>query len=139
MLIVGAPEAAQRLLRLAGSSSRRMIRPPSGIFSGSTLLRSTMAPGTVWSSAFIASSTCSASLAGMASLRPQLLVDQRWQLRRPVLGRVGDVEPLRQLHLRHQQEHHDRGQTLSAPPGAIGCAPEASQPGGPARGGEKLS
>jgi hypothetical protein len=45
-----------------------MIRPAAGTFSGSTLLRSTTAPGTVSSSALSASSTCSALLAGIASL-----------------------------------------------------------------------
>src|SRR5918994_835314 len=103
-----------------------MISPPSGIFSGSTLLRSTTASGTVSSSALIVSSTCSALLADIVSLRPQLLLDQRRQLRRPVLGCPGDVEALAQLHLRHEQEHHDRGQVLSAAPGPIGCASKAA-------------
>jgi SAM (Sterile alpha motif) domain-containing protein len=49
-----------------GSPSCRMISPPAGIFSGSTLLRSTIAPGTMSSSAFSAASTCSALLAGIA-------------------------------------------------------------------------
>ena len=43
------------------------------------------------------------------------------------LGRAGDVEALTQLHLRHEQEHHHRGQTLSAAPGPVGRTPEASQ------------
>jgi superfamily I DNA/RNA helicase len=46
-------------------------------------------------------------LAGIASLRPQLLLDQRRQLSRPALRRSGDIEPLAQLHLRYEQEHHD--------------------------------
>jgi hypothetical protein len=33
----------------------------------------------------------------------KLLRDQRQQLRWPALGGVGDVEPLRQPHLRHEQ------------------------------------
>jgi hypothetical protein len=44
-------------------SSRRMIKPLPGTFSGSTLLRSTDAPGTVASSALSAARTCSALLA----------------------------------------------------------------------------
>jgi hypothetical protein len=60
------------------------------------------------------------------SLRPQLLLDQRRQLCRPVLGRPRHVEPPRQLRLWHEQEHHNRGQTLSAAPRPIGRAAEAS-------------
>ena len=43
MLIVGVAEAAQRLLGLARIAVAQDDQPPSGIFSGSTLLRSTMA------------------------------------------------------------------------------------------------
>ena len=31
------------------------------------------------------------------------------QLRRPMFARPRHVEPLRQLHLGHEQEHHDHG------------------------------
>jgi hypothetical protein len=71
-------------------------------FSGSTLLRSTTASGIVAGDASIPSSTCSASLAGIASLRSQLPLDQRWQLRRPAVGRPRRIAPLRPLHRRHQ-------------------------------------
>jgi Phage major capsid protein E len=65
--------------------------------------------------------------------RAQVLFDQRRQLSRPALGRPRDVEPLRQLHLRHEHEHHDRAQILAAAPRPLGSAPEASQlPGLPA-------
>jgi peptide/nickel transport system ATP-binding protein/oligopeptide transport system ATP-binding protein len=57
-----------------GSPSRRMIRPPSGTFSGSTLLRSITAPGIVWRRALIASSTCSVLLAGIIS--PDAIADR---------------------------------------------------------------
>jgi hypothetical protein len=67
-------------------------------------------------------------LTGIASLRPQLLLDQRRQLRRPAFGGVRDIEPLRQLHLRHQQEHHDGGRAyLAALPGPPSGTPEAAQ------------
>jgi hypothetical protein len=59
------------------------------------------------------------------SLRPKLLLDQRRQLRRPMLRRPRHLEPLRQVHLRHEQEHHDCGQAVAAAQGPIGCAPEA--------------
>ena len=62
----------------------------------------------------------------MSLLHFKLLLDQR-QLGRPALGRPRHVEPLAQLHLRHEQEHHDGGQTLSAAPGAIGRTPEPSE------------
>jgi hypothetical protein len=54
-----------------------MIKPPAGIFSGSTLLRSITAPGAVSSSALSASRTCSALLAGIALFRPKLVLDHR--------------------------------------------------------------
>jgi Recombinase zinc beta ribbon domain len=63
----------------------------------------------------------------MRSLRPQLLLDQRRQLSGPALGCPGDVESLAQLHLRHEQEHHDRGQTLATAPGTFGRTLESSE------------
>jgi hypothetical protein len=49
------------------------------------------------------------------------------QLRRPAFGGARDIEPLRQLHLRDEQEHHHRGNTLAALPGTIGGPSEAAQ------------
>jgi hypothetical protein len=51
-------------------------------------------------------------------------------------GRPRDVEPLRELYLRHEQKHHDRRQAVTPFAGPIGCAPEAPQlPGLPAERG----
>ena len=127
MLVVGAPEAAERLLGLARITVAQDDQAAVRDLLGQRAVALDDGIVTVSSSVLSASSTCSALLAGMASLRPQLLLDQRRELRRPMLGRPRDVEPLRQLHLRHEQKHHDRGQTLAAAPGAIGRAPEASQ------------
>jgi hypothetical protein len=70
---------------------------------------------------------CSSHQASSAQLiLPQPLLDQGRQLCRPALGRAGDVEPLARLHLRHEQEHHDCGQTLAAAPRPIRRTPEAS-------------
>ena len=89
---------------------------PAAVFLGTA----ETAPDTVCSVPRNASSTCSALLAAAAAR-------SRRELHRPVLGRPRDVEPLRQLHLRHQQKHHDRGgQTLSAASGALGGTPEAA-------------
>jgi hypothetical protein len=63
----------------------------------------------------------------MTSLRPQLVLDQRRQLSRPALGCPGDIKALPQFHLRHEQKHHYRDQTLSAAPRAIRCLPESSE------------
>jgi hypothetical protein len=49
-------------------------------------------------------------LAGIDHSAPQLLLDQRRQRCHSALGCPGDVEALAQLHLRHEQEHHHRGQ-----------------------------
>jgi hypothetical protein len=44
-----------------------------------------------------------------------------------MLSRPRNVEPLAQLHLRHEHEHHDRGQTLSVAASAVGRTPETSE------------
>ncbi len=60
MPVVGLPESAERLLGFARIAVGQDDQPPAGIFSGSTLLRSTDASGPVSSRASIAPSTCSA-------------------------------------------------------------------------------
>jgi hypothetical protein len=65
MLIVSIAKAAERLLGFARIAVAQDDKAPPGIFSGSTLLRSIVAPSTVSSSALSAFRTCSALLAGI--------------------------------------------------------------------------
>jgi hypothetical protein len=105
MLVVDAPEAAERLLRLAQIAvthddeaavrdllGHRPVSLDNGIGDGLEQRLERLQ-----------------HLLGLAprhrSPRPQLSLDQTRQLYRPALGRTGDVEPLAQLHLWDEQKH----------------------------------
>jgi hypothetical protein len=63
MLVVDVRKAAERLFGLARIAVPQVIRPPPGIFSGRTVLRSTTASGTVSISAGTCADRCSAARA----------------------------------------------------------------------------